>query len=305
MNNILLTSRYYKIWRELNTLADSTVIKYTGYLKLFGEYIEAEGMEGELDFDKFYYGETEDDYAPIDMEFFDGFMEYISESDSQSKAKNCFTAVKSFMNFLLDYELISYNPLRFYQNPFYYETFRNRTLTEEESLKLLKAALELDPFFQQYYLLVLFQLTCGLRASELCKLSVNKINFEMDCIFINQGQKTTADTVRITPALKKQLKRYIAHPAFNQWAKEQDRELFFYNNKPLRPIQLNRILDQIRKHANINRKVTNHDLRATMAYLLYNNGVSPREIQKQLRHKKLKTTLIYLPFHLELDSYLD
>jgi site-specific recombinase XerD len=74
-----------------------------------------------------------------------------------------------------------------------------------------------------------------------------------------------------------------------------DKELFFYNNKPLTTIKLNKILKLIASKTTIKRKLTCHDLRATMAYLLYIKGVNERVIQSQLRHKKLSTTLLYLP----------
>jgi integrase len=305
MSNVLLSSSYFQKWKELHSLRKSTETNYIRQLKYFGDYIESKGWEGELNFDQFYFGEEEGEFAHIDIEFFDEFIEHLHDEIPQYDAKHCFTVVKSFMNLLVDYDLMEYNPLRFVKNPFYYESFRNRSLSEEECIKLLKAALELDPFFKQYYLLILFQTKCGLRASELCKLTVSKINFDMDMILINKGQKTSSGTVRITTKLKELLIDYINHPYFQSWSNGKDKELFFVKNRPFTPAYLNKILNEIRVHTNIPRKVTNHDIRATMAYLLYKNGVNPIEIKKQLRHKKLKTTLLYLPFHVELNGYLD
>lgn len=290
---------------KLNTLKPSSVTMYIGHLKVFENYLGLVGWKGELDFDKFYYSKIHDKYAPIDLYFMDGFIEYLHNNKTRSQAKLGFTVVKSFMDLLVDYDLMEYNPLRHFKNPFYYESFRNRALSEEECLKLLKAAFDLDPFFQPYYLILLLQTTCGLRARELCRLTVSQIDLDHNIIVIDKGRKTKIGTVRMTPALRKKLVEYMNHPYFNVWSKGQDKELFFIKNKPFTQADLNKLLDKLRKKAKIARKVTNHDLRATMAYLLYKEGNDFKSIQRQLRHKKLKTTLGYLPIHVELNGYLD
>ncbi|KON83373.1 hypothetical protein AF331_17925 [Rossellomorea marisflavi] len=305
MEGILFSSIYFQKWKELNTLKPKTVQMYISHLKVFEDYLVLAGWKGELDFDKFYYSKIHDQYAPVDLDFMDGFIEYLHENRTKSQAKHGFTVVKSFMDLLVDYDLMEYNPLRHFKNPFYYESFRNRALSEEECLKLLKAAYDLDPFFQQYYLILLLQTTCGLRAKELCKLTVSQIDFEHNIIVIDNGRKTIIGTVRMTPALQKKLREYVNHPYFIAWSKEKDKELFFIKNKPFTPADLNKFLEKLRKKAKITRKVTNHDLRATMAYLLYKEGNDYKSIQRQLRHKKLKTTLGYLPIHVELNGYLD
>jgi integrase len=305
VEGILFSSFYFQKWKELNTLKPGTVKGYISCLKAFDDYLGVAGWEGELDFDKFYYSKIHDKYAPIDLDFMDGFIEYLHDHKTRSLAKKGFTVVKSFMDLLVDYDLMEYNPLRHFKNPFYYESFRNRALSEEECLKLLKAAYDLDPFFQQYYLILLLQTTCGLRARELCRLTVSQIDFEHNVIVIDKGRKTKIGTVRMTDALQKKLRDYMNHPYFKAWTKERDKELFFMKDKPFTPADLNKLLDILRKKAKIPRKVTNHDLRATMAYLLYKEGTDYKSIQRQLRHKKLKTTLGYLPIHVELNGYLD
>lgn len=305
MEGILFSSIYFQKWLELNTLKPNTVQKYISQLKVFEDYLGLVGWEGELDFDKFYYSKIHDKYAPIDLDFMDGFIEYLHDNKTRSQAKNGFSAVKSFMDLLVDYDLMEYNPLRHFKNPFYYESFRNRALSEEECLKLLKAAYDLDPFFQQYYLILLLQTTCGLRAKELCRLTVSQIDFEHNIIVIDKGRKKKIATVRMTDALRKKLGEYMNHPYFKVWKKEKDKELFFMKDNPFTPTDLNKLLDKLRKKARISRKVTNHDLRATMAFLMYKEGNDYKSIQRQLRHKKLKTTLGYLPIHVELNGYLE
>ncbi|QPC48217.1 tyrosine-type recombinase/integrase [Mangrovibacillus cuniculi] len=305
MEGIIFSSIYFKKWLELNTLKHSTVKSYIRYLKCFDDYLRLVGWQGELDFDKFYYSNVQDKYAPIDLDFMDGFIEYLQENKTKSQAMSIFSGIKSFMDLLVDYDLLEYNPLRHYKNPFYYQSIRNRAISEEECIRLLKAAYDLDPFFQQYYLIMLLQTTCGLRAKELCKLTVSQIDFEHNVIVVDKGRKTKIGTVRMTDALQKKLREYMTHPYFLEWSQERDKELFFMKDKSYADYDLNKLLDRIRIKAKISQKITNHDLRATMAYLLYKHGNNYKSIQRQLRHKKLKTTLRYLPIHVELNGYLE
>lgn len=104
------------------------------------------------------------------------------------------------------------------------------------------------------------------------------------------------------PALIKYLERYINHPYFIEWlGEENDKELFFHQGKPFTTTTLNKIIKEIASNSNVERKVTNHDLRATMAYLMDQSGFTLSAIQRQMRHRKPSTTLIYLPMKNRLE----
>ncbi|SES78728.1 GrpB protein [Oceanobacillus limi] len=69
---------------------------------------------------------------------------------------------------------------------------------------------DLDPFFQQYFLIILPQKIVGLRANELCKLTVLQINF--DHLVIDKAKnKKKINTVQITDSIQKKLTEYLKH----------------------------------------------------------------------------------------------
>lgn len=304
MENLLINSVYYKKFIELSDYSDNTLKSYKSPIKELGQFIRDYGYCNEsLDFDKFYYSESDDEYEPIDLDFVDSYVEYLKDRKTKTSLGNHFSAVKSFFRFLENIDLIQVNPFSKYPTSFHYRAIKNRALNQEESDSMLKAAALLDPFVLQYFVLILLQFTCGLRSKELCALKLSQINFDLNVIAIDKGQKTYASSVMMTPALKKYLLAYINHPYFKEWLGDaNDKELFFLKNKPLTNMKLNKIIHQIAAKANIERTVNSHDLRATMAYLMDQNGFSITAIQRQMRHKKPSTTLIYLPMKNRLES---
>lgn len=301
--NLLIDSVYYKKFVELSGYSDRTIKSYKSILKELGEFIRDFGYNDEtLDFNKFYYSDSDDEYEPLDLDFVDSYVEYLKETKTKVTLGNHFSSVKSFFQFLEDLDLIEENPFSRYPTSFHYRALKNRALNKEESDSMLKAAVILDPFMLQYFVLMLLQFTCGLRSSELCSLRLSQINFDLNVIVIDREQKTYASSVLMTPALKKYLQVYINHPYFKEWLGDAtDKELFFLKRKPLTNVKLNKIIRKIASTAEIKRKVASHDLRATMAYLMDQNGFSLPAIQRQMRHKKPSTTLIYLPMKNRLE----
>lgn len=298
--NLITNSQYYDTWYKHVRLKDSTKKNYTYALERFGDFLIWKGFSlrnGEtLNFDRFYYSTKEDDYEPIDLQIFLDFVDYLKENKSIHVVESSITALKNYFGFLEFMELIEENPLARFSGSFYERPLKNRALSEKQSKTLLEASYQADPFFKQWFVLILLLLTCGLRATELCKLRKSQIMFPLNTIVIDKGQKTFASSVHMTEALSEYLAEYLRHPAYTNWlGSEEDKEVFFYKDKPLTPHKLNKIIKSLVSQTSINRNVTCHDLRATMAYLLYTNGVNTRAIQSQLRHKKLATTLLYLP----------
>ncbi|MDZ5472676.1 site-specific integrase [Bacillus sp. 31A1R] len=297
MENLLIDSVYYKKFVELSGYSDKSIERYRSVLKELGEFIRVFGYRNDkLDFNKFYYSENDDEYEPIDLDFVDNYVEYLKEKKTKVTLGNHFSCAKSFFQFIEDLELIEENPFSRYPSSFHYRAIKNRALSKEESDSMLKAAAILDPFLLQYFVLILLQFTCGLRSREICSLKLSQIYFDLNVIVIDRKQKTFASSVLMTPALKKYLQVYINHPYFKEWLENStDKELFFLKKRPLTNAKLNKIIREIASKAEIKRKVASHDLRATMAYLMDQNGFSLPAIQRQMRHKKPSTTLIYLP----------
>lgn len=261
--------------------------------------------EGEtLDFNKFYYIEETGEYKEIDTEFIDSFIEALKiEGATCHTLYSAIVALKSFFAFIETMGVR--NPLENYPNPYYIRKLRDRSLCLEHCNAMLKTAYRMDPFFRRYYVLILLMLVSGLRASEVCNLRKSQIIFDHNIIEVTRGQKNSENSVFITENLKDEIRRYLDHPYWYDWSNGNDREVFFNGNKPLKPGELNTIINIVATNAGIKRKVTAHDLRYTTASLLLESGVDIKTIQRQLRHRSIKTTIGYLPPTAEIRRALE
>ncbi|KEQ22002.1 tyrosine-type recombinase/integrase [Paenibacillus tyrfis] len=296
MNNILFESKYYRFWYEHVDLTAKEYVERD--LRKFEKYLHLRGFEGELDFDKFHASQKHpDSFRPIQQYFIDQFVEYLRVDYQATKnvMYNAISSLKNFFKFLYDMELIQQNPMEDYPNPYYDRPIKNTALSKEECLALLGAALKKDPFFRQEFVLIWFMLITGLRNSEVRSVSRTSINLENRMVMIIQGQKNDARSTSITTALSEELRRYINHPNYIAWAEKGNDKLFFRKEKPLTYKALQVILKDLCLDANLSRIVTPHDLRRTAGYLMQSAGMNMVEIQRQLGHQIMATTLRYIP----------
>jgi site-specific recombinase XerD len=306
LSNILLESKYYKHWYENVNIRESTKKSYSSQLKKFGDFIMSHHPKRELNFDEFYFIETEDEYEPFDEEFIDHYIEYLVELGySDATLYSNITVMKNFFTYLKATGLIRNNPLRHYGNPYYNLKARDRSFNLEEIFSLLNSAHKLDPFFKQYYVLFFLLFTCGLRAQEICKLRKSQLKFDFNTIEITRGQKTTAGVVIMMENVKEYILNYLNHPTWKEWSGGDDKELFFFEGEPLNRTRLLKMVQRVYDKANIKRKVRLHDFRYSTAFLMYKSGFNLATIQQQLRHARIETTLHYLPPSEELRNALE
>lgn len=202
-------------------------------------------------------------------------------------------------------ELIQLNPMEDYPNPYYDRPIKNTALSKEECLALLGAAIKKDPFFRQEFVLIWFMLITGVRNSEVRSVSRTSVNLDTRMVMIIEGQKNDARSTSITTALSEELRRYINHPNYIAWTEKGNNKLFFRKEKkPLTDKALRVLLKNLCLEANLSRIVTPHDLRRTAGYLLQSVGMNMVEIQRQLGHQILSTTLRYIPPLNDLEKIL-
>jgi integrase/recombinase XerD len=296
MEAFLLNSKYFQLWFKHSPLTSKQHVIQE--LKKFDEFLNFIGYEGELNFDRFHGSlRRPDEFRPIQESVIDKFVEYLKVEKNASNyvLYNAISSLKNFFLFLYEMELIETHPMEDYKNPYYHRPIKNTALSKDECLALLHAAIKRDPFFRQEFLLVWFMLVTGVRNSEARFLRYTNIDLNTGMVFLNHGQKGEARSTTVTKPLAAELKRYIKHPFFDSWSRNENATLFFIKNKPLQSFQLQRIVKQLSLEAGLSRIVTPHDLRRTAGYLMQTNGMHIAEIQQQLGHKIISTTLRYVP----------
>lgn len=125
----------------------------------------------------------------------------------------------------------------------------------------------------------------GMRASELVNLKWEDIDFQRNVIHIKRAKGKKDRIVMLSPKLKKGLKLLT----------DRRQGYVFLTNRngkyTLRSIE--QIVENARKKARINKKISPHSLRHSFATHLLENGTNIRYIRDLLGHSDITTTMIY------------
>src|SRR3989344_8299931 len=124
----------------------------------------------------------------------------------------------------------------------------------------------------------------GIRVSELVNLKVNDLNFLENIGWVRKGKGSKDRIFTLSNNLKEELQEYL---------RGRENEYIFSKDKALTTRNIQKIIQNTRKRAEINKKVTPHTLRHSFATHLLENGTDIRIIQSILGHSNLNTTQMY------------
>jgi len=296
--SFLIQSGYVQFWSNHFKQSNSTKQNYISTLRKFEAFLLQQGFEGTLDFDRFHASrEHPGRLLPIQRQVIDRFITYLKK-DHQANNRliaETVTGLRHFFCFLHDMDLIQQNPMIGYPRPKLESPIQNTALSKEECIALLKAALFQDPFYRQKFVFLWFMLITGLRISEVRFLRRKRLNLETRIVHVFDAQKTDKRPVAIPTDLTAELKRYLNHPEYLKFENNGDEYLFHQHGKIMSVHAVTRILSELSRDAGISRHIRAHDLRRTAGYLMQTGGMSIVDIQHQLRHRNLATTLRYVP----------
>jgi integrase/recombinase XerD len=154
-------------------------------------------------------------------------------------------------------------------------------LTEEETHRLLEAVKESPRDSAILHVLAY----CGLRVGELCRLTVEDVDLSSNILHVRSGKGDRDREVIIEEKTRTAIDRYTTERAL---AGQSGGRLF-----PVSPVTVERMVRSNAERARINRRVTPHMLRHTLATTLLARGCDIRYIQKLLGHASVATTQIY------------
>ncbi len=156
-------------------------------------------------------------------------------------------------------------------------------LTKEEVKKLIDFTST-----KKSKLMILLIYSCGLRVSELVNLKINDLNFDEMIGHIRQAKGRKDRVFNIPRRLKNKLSKQVCKQ------RDKEKEYLFTGPKgKLSSRNIQKIVKNAAKKAEINKDVHPHTLRHSFATHLLEDGVDIRMIQKLLGHTDLSTTQIY------------
>ena len=258
MNEII---EEYKVWLEIQGKSKNTIKTYSGIIKRFLEFLINNGI---------IITDIKSINNSLDKNLILKFLAEIKvkkKLDSNS-LRLYVRALSSFLKFL-DNESLAKQikaPKVDKRLP--------KFITYDELNKLIENA-------ENYRdkLIIKFLFYTGVRVSELVKIKKNDIIFEEGFVKV-YGKGGKERIVPIPKELLNELKDYI-------------NKINTENIFPLSSRQVERIIKNVAKKAGINKKVTPHVLRHSLATTLLSKGVDIRYIQEILGHSSLNITQIY------------
>lgn len=154
-------------------------------------------------------------------------------------------------------------------------------LTEDETHRLFEVVRE-NPRDSAIMHVLAF---CGLRVGELCRLAVEDVDLSSNILHVRSGKGDRDREVIIEEKTRAAIDRYTTERAL---AGQTGGRVF-----PVSPVTVERMVRATAERAQINRRVTPHMLRHTLATTLLSRGCDIRYIQKLLGHASVATTQIY------------
>ena len=151
------------------------------------------------------------------------------------------------------------------------------------------------------YAIVMMLYRAGLRVQEVCNLTVSDVNFESGLIYVQQAKGKKDRYVPMDDDIVGTAKKWLAiHPESN----------FFFctlEGGQLDQRYIREVCYRISKKAGVyiqdgaeKKPVSPHKLRHTMATELLKEGFNIREVQEELGHSSISTTMIYT--HVVMDE---
>ena len=215
---------------------------------------------------------------------------------SPRSIKRKFSSLSSYFIFLLDRKIIKNNPLNGIFTPKI-----PKVLPEILSLDEIKKVFlqsentdnELLGLRDRCVLEMLY--SCGLRASEICSLKINNIQFDLDLIrFFGKGNKERM--IPLTYYARRWLERYLTQSRriLSERSTKGSNFVFLSNNGlPLTRVEINRTVKKYINKVGISKKISPHTFRHSFATHLIDGGANLVEVQALLGHADISTTEIY------------
>ncbi|MDY5649742.1 MAG: tyrosine-type recombinase/integrase [Candidatus Enterosoma sp.] len=237
------------------------------------------------------YGDI--DIEKLDINYIDDYIAYLMDNGYKRTTINRkITSLRSFLFFLNRKGVIKTNikeldlPKKEIRLPV--------VLTDEECSSLLDCCKD----DELVYLLVFFDLSTGLRVSELLSLKINSLNLKQRYVKV-KGKREKERLVPFSHSCYTVLKNYLDK-------KDKKRSKYLFTDGKYKTLSRQWFYKELKKNAikaGIKKKIGPHVLRHTFATRLIENGAKLKQIQELLGHKKIETTEIYT--HLENKTVKD
>jgi integrase/recombinase XerD len=238
------------------------------------------------------------DISYVEQQKVKSFYEYLqtrplkkrSGALSESMIGQYVYALKTFFAWLEKTEQSDYNPISGMKFKRPQQNIRE-PLSKEEIQELFEAVTTL----KQQTILHLFY-SCGLRRSEGEALNINDVHFKNQLLYVRDGKGAKRRVVPMTERVSKDLEDYYLQERCSSTAKKVNDEYAFVLNLAgtrMRGEGYIKLLKQLTEKADLQKEITLHHLRHSIATHLLQSGMGMGYVRDFLGHSQLETTQLY------------
>lgn len=143
-------------------------------------------------------------------------------------------------------------------------------------------------------LVVMLSGACGLRPNEVCRLKISDVNFDTSTISVPTVKTDSRWEIPISNDVIGIIKAYLQYERPNN--NKHEELLLDQYNEPYNPINCRGIrytIKSIGRKAKLSKRIYPTVLRHSYATLLMKNGCPLPYVQRLMRHRNIKSTLVY------------
>ena len=170
---------------------------------------------------------------------------------------------------------------------------KERTILSKVEVNQLYEACENNPWGMRDRIIIAIYYGCGVRCTEGTRLELRDIDFSNDLLHVRKGKNYRERYVPISGGVKKELLNWVDDG--QTWFAGEKTNILIPNTrgKTTDSGSLNKRLKILCEKASINKKITLHCLRHSIATHLLENGMELEKIAQFLGHVGLEATQIY------------
>ena len=269
---------------EIRNYSPESIRKYAHCLKLFLGYLESRGISN---------------LRKVGREELRAYADTLAHNPKYGACHvgANIRAIKCFFKFLKKTGVVLYDFSLVLREPKTRNRLPKEPLTEKEVTALLEAPdLRGEIGFRDRAILEVFYST-GIRVSEMAHLTLFDLDLANGLLWVREGK---GGKDRVVPLgkhacffLVAYLERVRPQLAKKHKPVHQTRVWLTKAGNPLGPVELNCMVRKYRKKAGIEKEVTPHSFRRTVAVELIRNGCDFLAVKELLGHVKSETTLRY------------
>ncbi len=169
-------------------------------------------------------------------------------------------------------------------------------LTREEMERLFEATIGDHPIDKRSQAILSIFYGAGLRRSEVENLKVHDVSFDRNQLFINQAKGNKDRIVPVPESVIRIIKTYITEcrDIFEDASEYTEDYLFIeITGKRMSPWSYDQWLKKLIQRSELDKHITLHTFRHTLATHLLQSGMKLEDIAQLLGHSSLDSTMIY------------